>query len=209
MWLPILLAAALQPAQEVTTHCVDTGAETASSQTERVRGPSGMAAVLRVSTADDHSKNSHECNAEYQLLISHPGAGTPVLVDLLTSDADWDRTLSLRLDGFSQDGKRVFGILSEAGKYPSTTLFAYDIAGGQVRLMDLRKPFANLVAPKCSTTFDVIGTAGTGAIALELNSAEKCSPSSRWLLNPTGGRPQRLPQGQTILSLYQFKDEAR
>ena len=90
MLLPILLAAALLPAQEVSAHCVDTGAEIASNQTERLRGPSGMAAVLRVSTADDHSKNSHECNAEYQLLISHPGVGTPVLVDLLTSDAEYE-----------------------------------------------------------------------------------------------------------------------
>jgi hypothetical protein len=208
MLLPIWLAAALLPAQEVSAHCVGTGSEIASSQTERLRGPSGMAAVLRVSTADDHSKNSHECNAEYQLLISHPGAGTPVLVDLLTSDAEYDRILSLRLEGFSQDGKGVFGILSEAGKYPSTTLFEYDIAGGKVQLIDLRKPFANRVAPKCGTTFDVIGTTETGAIALELNSAEKCSPTSRWLLNPTSGKPQRLPQGQTIVSLYQFKGDA-
>ena len=208
MLLSILLAVSLLPRQQASVHCVDTGAETPASQTQPLHGPGGVTAVLKVSTADDHSKNSHDCNAEYQLLIIPAGAGAPVVVDLLTSDGEYDRIISLGLDGFSQDGKRVFGVLSEGGKYPATTLFAYSTADGQVQLMDLRKPFAHMMAAKCSTTFDVIGTTAAGTIALELSSTEKCSPNSRWVVNPAGGSPQPLPQAASILDLYKSKKGA-
>jgi len=205
MLLSLLFAVSLLPRQ-ASVHCVDTGAETAASQTQPLHGPGGVTAMLKVSTADDHSKNSHDCTAEYQLLVTPAGTGAPVVVDLLTSDAEYDRIISLRLDGFSQDGKRVFGVLSEGGKYPATTLFAYSTADGQVQLMDLRKPFAHVMAGKCSTTFDVIGTTVAGIIALELSSPEKCSPNSRWVVNPAGGNPQPLPQAASILDLYKSKD---
>jgi hypothetical protein len=208
MLLSILLAVSLLPRQQASVHCVDTGAETTDSQTQPLRGPGGVTAVLKVSTADDHSKNSHDCNAEYQLLIIPAGSGAPIVVDLLTSDGEYDRIISLRLDGFSQDGKRVFGILSEVGKYPATMLFAYSTADGQVQLMDLRKPFAHMMAAKCGTTFDVIGTTAAGTIALELSSKEKCSPNSRWVVNPAGGSPQPLPQAASILDLYNSKERA-
>jgi hypothetical protein len=208
MLLPILLAASLLSVQQAFVHCVDTGAESATRQTQPLRGPSGVTAVLKVSTADDHSKNSHDCNAEYQLLLQPANAGKPIVVDLITSDAGYDRGLSLRLEGFSQDGKRVFGILSETGKYPSTTLFVYNFGDGQVQLIDLRMQFAHMVAANCSVTFEVIGTTQSGAIALELTSAEKCSPDSRWLLNPARSRPEHLSENVSLLSLYKSKGEA-
>jgi hypothetical protein len=206
--LPILLALSLLPSQQASTHCVDTGIEIASSQTQPLRGTAGVAAVFKVSTADDHSKNPHDCNAEYQLLVTHARTGAPVVVDLHTSDADYDRIISLRTDVFSQDGKQLFEIFSEGGKYPATTLFEYSAAEGQVRLIDLRKQFAHMIAAKCGTTFEVIGTTETGAIAVQLDSAEKCSPNNRSLVNPASGRPQPLPKGASILSLYKSKTDA-
>ncbi len=184
--------------------CVDTGAEIAAAQTQPLAGPGGASAQLKVSTADDHSKNSHECNAEYQLLITPAGGGPPVVVDLNASDAEYDRIISLRLDGFSQDGKRIFGILSEAGRFPSTTLFDYGTTNSKARLIDLTKLF--LGTAWCSTTFDVIGTTESGAIALELNSINKCVPKRRVLLDPISLQP--LPRGPSILPLYKLKDDA-
>jgi hypothetical protein len=202
MLLPILLAAILLPAQRASVRCVDTGAKVADNQTQPLRGPAGISAVLKVVTADDHSKDSHDCSAVYQLLVTLPGSGAPVVADLLTSDAEYDRTLTIRLDGFSQDGKRVFGIISEGGKYASTILFEYDTAGGQVQLIDLRKQFAPIMAARCSATLHAIGTTGTGAIALELSSEEKCAADRRWLVNPANGKPQPLPQSASFVSLY-------
>ena len=117
MMLPTLVAAFLLPAQVISMPC----GNIAATQTQPVRGRDGMVAVLKVSSEDDHSKNSHDCQAEYQLLMMPGPGGAPVAVDLLTSDAAWNRNLSLRLNGFSQNGARVFGVISEDGKFPSTT----------------------------------------------------------------------------------------
>ncbi len=200
----ILAGAFFLPAQLASIPCANV-----ATQTQQVLGRDQLVAVLKVSIADDHDKNSHDCQAEYQLLVMRAKtAGAPIVVDLLSSDADWDRSLSLRLNGFSQNGTRVFGVLSEDGKFPFTRLFDYDTINGKVRLIDLKKPLAHFVAEKCSSTFDVIGTSASGAIVLNVNSAN-CLPSNeRWLLSRSGERAQRLPQGVTVLSLYEFKDDA-
>jgi hypothetical protein len=104
--------------------------------------------------------------------------------------------------GSHRTAKQVFGILSETGKYPSTTLFDYHAVGGQVELVDLKKTFALVVPAKCTMTFEVIGITHSGAIAVEISSAEKCAPNSRWLINPASQKPQPLPQGASIRSLY-------
>lgn len=116
----ILLAAALAGPQQVSLECVNMGA----AQTPPVAGPRGVTAVLEVSTEDDHSKNSHECNAEYRLLTSAAG-GAAKPADVITSDGDWGRSLSIHLSGFSDDGKRLFGVLNEGGKYTFTMVFDY------------------------------------------------------------------------------------
>jgi len=201
----ILLAASLLTSQQASTQCVDTGDDSAATQTQAVRGPFGATAVLKVSTADDHSKNSHLCNAEYQLLVTPAAGGAPVVVDLLTADDDYGRNLTLRLDGFSWDGKRVFGIFSERGKRTATFLFDYDTTNGNVQLVDLKEQFAHILDASCSQTFGVLGTSETGAIILELKSATPCASSGRWMLDRAGGKPLRLPQGSSILGLYEFK----
>jgi hypothetical protein len=206
--LLILLAASLLPALEASMHCVDAGTRIAATQTQPLRGPDLVVAVLKVSSSDDRNKNSHLCNAEYRLLMMRVPAGAPVVVDLLTTDADWDRVLSLSLYGFSHDGKRVFGVLTERGKFPTTTLFDYDTADGKVQLTNLTKQFAHIVAARCSATFDVIGTTETGAIVLELSSEKRCAPTGPWLLNTSRGSVQFLPPRASYVSLYEFKVNA-
>ncbi|HEV7967549.1 MAG TPA: hypothetical protein VGP19_08265 [Candidatus Acidoferrales bacterium] len=205
----VLLAASLLPSQQISTHCVDSGASIASTETQPVRGPSGASAVLRVSTSDDHSKESHLCNAEYQLLFTPSLEGAPVVVDLLTADDDYGRGLSLRLDGFSQDGKRVLGIFSESNKRTATSLFDYDATNGGVHLVDLKQQFAPRLTASCSPSFRVLGTSETGAVVLELSSTKPCPSSGRWVLDRATGRPLRPPPAASILGLYEFKDGAR
>ena len=208
MSLPLLVSAFLLPAQAASMPC----ANIAATQTQAVRGRDGVVAVLKVASEDDHSKNSHDCQSEYQLFLAPGPTGAPVVVDLLTTDSAWGRNLSLRLNGFSQSGTRVFGVVSEDGKFPSTTLFDYDTAEGKVRLTDLRKRFAHIAPAKCAPTFDVIGTTSTGAIVLELKSARCFAPNGRWVVSHFTGhseeRAQRLPQDAFFLSLYEFKDVA-
>ena len=73
MLLSILLAGSFRPAQQASTHCVDTGAETAASQTQLLHGQGGVTAVLKVPTADGHSKNSHHCTLNTNSLSFLPG----------------------------------------------------------------------------------------------------------------------------------------
>ena len=70
------------------------------------------------------------------------------------TDDDYGRRLSLRLDGFAPDGKKIFGILSEGAKIPTTMLFDYDIPSDKVQLIDLAKQSAGAVSADCSTAFD-------------------------------------------------------
>jgi len=202
--LSILVAAFLLPAQVASMPC----ANIATTQTKPVRGRDGVAAVLKVSSEDDHNKNSHDCQAVYQLLTMPGPAGTPLVVELLTSDGDWSRSLFLHLNGFSLNGSRVFGSFSETGKFPSAYLFDYDTTDGKVRLIDLKKRLGHMAAPKCGSSFDVIGTTAAGAIVLELNSTQCPASNGRWLLSPTASNVRRLPQDASFLGLYEFKDGA-
>ena len=205
----ILLAASLLPSQQASMECVDTGANIAATETQAVRGPAGATAVLKVSTADDHSKNSHDCNAEYKLVVTPAAGGAPVEADFLASDGDYGRTLSPRLAGFSQDGKRVLGILAESGKYPTTLLFDYHEGGGPVQIVDLKMQFARVAPPGCIQTLEVIGTTASGAIVVESNSEKACGSSRRWLVDAAGSKAQPLPPSATILGLYESNSGVR
>ena len=168
-------------------------------ETQAVRGPNGATAVLKVSTTDDHSKNSHDCMADYKLAVTPATGGAPVEIDFLASDGDYGRTLSLRLAGFSRDGKRVLGSLAEGGKYSTTLLFDYHAGDAQVPLVDLKMQFARVAPLGCSQILEVIGTTPNGAMVVESNSEKACGSSRRWLVGAAGSKAQPLPQGASIL----------
>jgi hypothetical protein len=205
----ILLAASLLLSQQASMECVDTGASIAATETQAVRGPNGATAVLKVSTADDHSKNSHDCNADYKLVVTPANGGAPVELDFIASDGDYGRSLSLRLAGFSRDGKRVLGILAEDGKYSTTLLFDYHEGGGPVQIVDLKMQFARVAPPGCIQTLEVIGTTASGAIVVESNSEKACGSSRRWLVDAAARKGQPLPRSATILGLYESNSGVR
>ena len=94
--------------------------------------------------------------------------GAPVVADFLTANDDYGRSLFLRLDGFTQDGSQILGILSETWKRTATFLFEYEISNGNVQLVDLTHEFARITTAGCSHTFAVLGTFETGASIIEL-----------------------------------------
>ena len=201
MLFVLLLAASLVPASQAID-CADGGDKPPTAQTQPMRGPAGVSAVLKVSSADDHSKNSHECEADYQLVIT-AGDAAPITHDLLASDDAYGRRLSVDLSGFSQDGKLLFGILSEGGPHPSITLFVYDTTNHGTQLIDLRERFARIVAPACDATFAVVGTAKKESIVIEVDSAKHCAAQGRWLLNTSNNTVERFPAGAPMQNLYE------
>lgn len=198
----ILFAASLLPAQQSSMQCADTGANIAKIETQPVRGPGGATVILKVSTSDDHSKNSHECWAEYKLVFTPTGAAT-IEADIDTSDGEYGRSLSLLLAGFTRDGKRVLGILSEGGKYPVTLLFDYHAGDAVAQLVDLKMQFVRIAPAGCVQTLAVVGTTSKGAIVVESSSEKACGASRRWLIDPAGDKAQPLARGAAIQSLYE------
>ncbi len=158
--------------------------------------------MLKVSSADDHSKNAHDCMAEYELLVMGLRAGSPGAAQLLSSDAGWGRRLSGHLDGFSLDGRRIFGIIAEAGSFPVSTLFDYDVSTGNVKLMELKKGLTLLTAVQCGTTLAVAGTTKSGAIVLKPNTNDPCERNYRWQMNAATGELERIGEGTSVIGLY-------
>jgi hypothetical protein len=200
MWKLLLLTAPLLCAQDASMIC----SNNASTQAQAAQGPAGVSAVLKVSAADDYSRNMHTCMAKYQLLVQADPAGAAGESEILSSDGDWGRRLSIHLDGYSKDGKRVFGIFSEEGRASSTKLFEYDTATKAVKLVELGKDLSRLRGLKCGTSFAVGGTSETGAVVLEPNSTDQCHTKYRWLVGPSGSLKNLAP-GTAITGLYSAK----
>ena len=156
--------------------------------------------MLKVSGVDDQSKKSHDCMAQYQLSVLPEGGGEAVVADILTSYGDLGRKLSLHLDGFTQDGKRVFGSMSESGRAPDSTLFDYNTGDGKVQLFDIAKARRQIPASKCGTEFAVSGTTDTGDIVIGPDPPGRCA--NRWLFDPASTMLRKLPEGKAVVALF-------
>ena len=192
--LAVGLVAFVQP---VSVTC----GSSAVTQSQAVRGPEAMTAVLKVSTEDDHAKDTHLCMADYKLLITR-NSDKPHEADLLASDNDWGRKISIQLGGFSHDGKQVIGMFSESGSAPVKQVFEYNTDDDSTRLFDLRKLAAGLKPEKCLVNAQIIGTLESGAIVVELRSGKNCVRSSQWLLNSVNGPMRHLPRHAAVQELY-------
>lgn len=192
-------AGGTERAPSATVEC----ANPAAAQTQAVTGPRGVSAVLRVETEDDHSKDSHECMADYELEIANGGDGRTA--DILSSDDEYGRRVTMRLDGFSQDGRRVIGILSESGKDATTALFDYHIDGGEARLVDLSKMFLPTIREQCSRGFDAVGTTADGVIVVELAASKECGAGGRWAVDTDGSEPKKLSGHAKVTPFYGAK----
>jgi hypothetical protein len=158
-------------------------------ETAAVRSSAGFTVVLTMSADDDHSKNSHQCEAEFSLNIIRPD-GASSAFKFLSSVDQWDRPLAFRVEGFSPDGKHVFIFISE-GSYPADiTVGEYDITtspppGGwlnEVKGAMLAAPFTRRLSRNCAATLHIIGTTPVGYIVLGTEEKDGCASVERWQL---------------------------
>lgn len=176
----------------------------AVAQTQTVNGPDSSTAVLKVSTEDDHAKDTHLCMADYKLEVVH-NSDKPHAAQLLSSDNDWGRKISIQLGGFSSDGKKIVGMFSEGGASPTQQVFEYNTEDDSTRLFDLRRLAAGLKPEKCLINAQILGTLHDGAIVIELRSGKDCLHSSDWLLHSVNGPMQRLHNHADVQALYGAK----
>jgi hypothetical protein len=139
--------------------------------------------------------------ADYKLEITR-NSDKPHEADLLSSDNDWGRKISLQLGGFSHDGKQVIGMFSEGGSAPVKQVFEYNTDDDSTRLFDLRKLAAGLKPEKCLVNAQIMGTLESGAIVIGLRSGKDCMRSSQWSLNSVNGPMHHLPKHAAVLQLY-------
>ena len=173
----------------------------AVAQTQTANGPDSSTAVLKVSTEDDHAKDTHLCMADYKLEVAR-NSDKPYAAQLLSSDNDWGRKISIALGGFSNDGKEIVGIFSEGGASPTQQVFEYNTDDESIRLFDLRKLAAGLKPDKCLINAQIVGTLKSGAIVIALRSGNNCVRSSEWVLNSVNGPMQRLHKHSDVQTLY-------
>jgi hypothetical protein len=176
----------------------------ADTETASKMGPGGVRAVLSVHSEDDHAKDSHQCMASYHLRITLPDGRQEVPfrspMGFVNSTAEWGRRLSIHLDGFSNDGQHVFGVISEGGKYSFVLVFDFKRDGSHVE-MQIQQGFSLLKTANCGTSFAVAGATNAGEIVLEPDTASRCRMDHHWLLDKTGNL-RDLAKNESYTPLY-------
>ena len=159
--------------------------------------------MLKVQTHDDHMKNSHQCMAEYHLHITLPDGheeAPDTGYGFTNSIAEWGRRVSVHLDGFSNDGQHILGVISEGGKYSFVQVFDFKRGGPHVEIA-VQQGSSHLKAVKCGTSFAVAGTTNAGEIVLEPNTANQCRIDHRWVLD-RAGKLRDASKNDSFLPLY-------
>jgi hypothetical protein len=183
------------------------------AQATPLRSSAGFIAVLKMHSEDDHSKNSHLCEADYSLQISRPDGSPYPPFDFFGADDEWDRPIAFRIDGFSRDGNHVFIVISD-GAYPgSVYTMDYDmISGSRTREGSLDRHFTRRLRRACAAKLRIIGISPAGLMVLGSNANDGCTRAELWELSPnkytgpTGGAtlpeyPRRLSYSTGIATL--------
>lgn len=205
MKVVLLVAAALSAlTQSIPAQSIDC-ANQADAESPPRRGPGGVAAVLTVHSEDDHGKNTHDCLASYTLRITLPdgrdaAAGLIPTAGFAASSAEWGRKLSIHLDGFSKDGKHIFGIISETGRYSFVQVFDFGTDGSHTEIR-VKGGLARLKAAHCGTSFAVAGANAQREPVLEPDTENPCRRNHRWALDKSGNL-RKLPANEAVDNLF-------
>jgi hypothetical protein len=180
-------------------------ANNATAESSARIGPDGVVVVLVVHSEDDHTKNSHGCMANYTLRITLPdgrsgAAGLIPRMGFTGSDGECGRRLSVHLDGFSHDGKHIFGVISEGGTHPFIQVFDFARDGSHSEIQ-VKSGLARLKAVNCGPSFAVAGTNGNSRLILEPDTENRCRGNHRWTLD-TQGNLRDMSKDEAFVSLY-------
>lgn len=170
--------------------------------TAKTKGPASVIATLLVQTGDDSGHESHMC--VICISIGSPGVPKDGECNVSYSDGEWDRPLSARIDGYSQDGKHILGLSSEGGKGPATEVFDFDTqpAPDPTDEADIAPYLKRLRHAKCGISIDIAGTRKDGLVVLEPTTTDPCQSKYRSILNVKTAKLKGLLPAEAFIPLY-------
>ncbi len=175
------------------------------------RSSAGYIAVFKLHSDDDHNKNSHQCAAHYSIAIQGEDGKSKPNNRIFTSIDAWQRPIGLQMDGFSQDGSRVYLVTREGGVHPGVNAFEYDMRLGRVlNMVFLDRHFLQQVSRTCVATLHIAGISPEGLMILASSAEEGCAKTEMWLIRPNARSasgevfpeyPKRLLSSEGIVRL--------
>jgi hypothetical protein len=197
----LLLALFLQPSQMKSFTCTALVNGVQDAQTAPLRSAAGLTVVLKMHSEDDHGKNTHLCETSYSVQISkaRDEAAAPIQDLPFGATGEWDRPVTFRIDGFSEDGNRAFIFISE-GHYPAwIEAIEYDMhSGSTLSDISLDRHFTHRLSPGCASTLHISGSTLTGLIVLASSAKDGCIRAESWQLAPNKYKGGSLTGGGTL-----------
>jgi hypothetical protein len=185
----LLLMLFLQPAAVQSSGPGGLTCGVRDAQTAPLRSSAGFTAMLKMHSEDDHSKNSHLCEADYSLQISRPDGSANPPFGFFGDDDDWERPIAFRIDGSSRDGHHVFVVILDTAYPGSIYMMDYDMSLGSIsREVSLDRHFTRHLSRACAATLHIAGISPKGLMVLGSSAKDGCH-TRPW-------QPRAAPMGQ-------------
>lgn len=182
MILPILFVAlGFQPAARQTVQCRNS----ADAATPALQSQSGYTVQLKVHSEDDHLKDSHACQSDYELEVTRPDGTKLPSQFLIGVDGAWGRNMKFSVEGFSADGKQAFALLGDPSiTHNALMIFFSDMSTGRSSSATLSEEFQRSLGQSCAETLHISGTAPNGSPVLAAEKSTACAQTGLWSVTP-------------------------
>jgi hypothetical protein len=210
MMLPVVLLGTALSIHSASTRCENTQYK----QTDAVQNASGVRVVLRMHTDDDHTKQLHWCASEYELLIMRSG-GIAIKTGWNNgNEAEWERPIDFRVEGFSDDDQRAVTLVREGGRDPMVEVLVFGLGertAGSDADYTLSSRFLRSLGMACVASLEVKGLTKDGQVVIATNPEAGCNGQMTWKIssqrNARGANlATRLPAGVAVIPLKSCVD---
>ena len=206
----IALAVSMQSDRAVTFHCGRRiSAQSASAspasrapfeidgQTARIQSPSGPVVLLKAHSQDIHDEGAHLCAAGYSLEVTGPDGQSMPSISPSGGTMQWDSLVTIRIDGFSPDGKLVYFLAVEGGEHPRLWAYTFDLSttgeNREGRWLQLGISSLRSIPPECTMTLHFAGLSSDNWFVLATSQEKGCPTTQFWKLWPIPDRPVTVP----------------
>jgi hypothetical protein len=203
----IALGLSMQSDRAVIFHCgrpINAQSASASSapsetngQTAHIQSPAGAVVLMKAHSQDFHEKGAHLCTSSYSFEVTG-SPGQPIQgLSFGGATSEWDRAISIHIDGFSPDGKLVYFLAVEGGEHPRLWAYSFDLSttgeGREGRWLQLAISSMRSIPPECIMTLRFAGLSSDKWFVLATSEDNGCPTTQFWKLWPIRDRPVTEP----------------